>query len=101
MSSTVEKSNNTPPTQETALEGAVHVQPRDGHAAIDVPSDIVGYDHDRMKDRGLLTYEEEKKLLRRVDWRLMPLCALIFLVKNVDANNVSARNSPRIKMWRD
>jgi hypothetical protein len=50
--------------------------------------DIAGYDHERMKNRVLLSYEEEKKLLRRVDWHLMLQCALIFLVKNVDANNV-------------
>lgn len=48
-----------------------------------------GYDHERMKNRVLLSYEEEKKLLRRVDWHLMLQCALIFLVKNVDANNVT------------
>lgn len=97
MSSTIEKSDNIASTQEKAVEETVHVQPREGYAAIDIPSDITGYDHERMKDRGLLTYEEEKKLLRRVDWRLMPLCALIFLVKNVDANNVSLGYPLRIK----
>jgi hypothetical protein len=50
--------------------------------------EISGYDHERMKDRNPLSYGEEKKLLRRVDWHLMILCALIFMVKNVDANNV-------------
>lgn len=55
----------------------------------EVGSSITGYDHERMKDRGLLTAEEKKKLLRRVDLRLMILCAVIFMVKNVDANNVS------------
>lgn len=39
--------------------------------------------------RSLLSYEEEKKLLRRVDWRLVPLSAFIFLVKSLDVNNVS------------
>lgn len=32
--------------------------------------------------------EEEKALLRRVDWRLVPMCALIFMVKSIDVNNV-------------
>lgn len=32
---------------------------------------IKGYDDDRMRARTLLTAEEEKKLMRRVDWRLM------------------------------
>ncbi|SPO02601.1 uncharacterized protein DNG_05274 [Cephalotrichum gorgonifer] len=51
--------------------------------------DTTDYDLELMRNRGLLTYEEEKKLLRRVDWHLMLLCALIFLVKNVDANNAA------------
>lgn len=51
-------------------------------------AEVVSYDHKRMRNRTLLSYEEEKKLMRRVDWHLMPLCALIFMVKNVDANNV-------------
>ncbi|KAL7914323.1 major facilitator superfamily domain-containing protein [Trichoderma velutinum] len=42
-----------------------------------------------MAGRTLLTAEEEKKLLRRVDWHLMPLCSLIFLFKNLDSDNVS------------
>lgn len=32
---------------------------------------IDGYDNDRMRARTLLTAEEEKKLMRRIDWRLM------------------------------
>ncbi|KAK1715326.1 major facilitator superfamily domain-containing protein [Colletotrichum lupini] len=42
-----------------------------------------------MKDRALLSAQEEKKLLRRVDFRLMILCAIIFMIKNVDSNNVA------------
>jgi hypothetical protein len=44
-------------------------------------------------NRALLSYEEEKKLLRRVDWRLVPMCALIFLVKSLDVNNASRAQS--------
>lgn len=49
---------------------------------------IPGYNAHRMRARALLTAEEEKRLLRRIDWRLMPLCSLMFLLKNVDANSV-------------
>ncbi|KAL1986810.1 hypothetical protein VTN96DRAFT_5463 [Rasamsonia emersonii] len=42
-----------------------------------------------MRARAALTAEEEKRLLRRIDWRLMPLCSLMFLLKNVDANSVA------------
>ncbi|KAL4964475.1 major facilitator superfamily domain-containing protein [Aspergillus stella-maris] len=50
---------------------------------------IDGYDPDLMSGRTLLTAEEEKKLLRRIDWRLMSLCSLIFMFKNLDSNNSS------------
>ncbi|KAI0469648.1 MFS general substrate transporter [Xylariaceae sp. FL0804] len=50
---------------------------------------IGGYDSDRMRDRTLLTAEEEKKLLRRIDWHLMPLCSLIFMFKQLDTENLS------------
>lgn len=40
-----------------------------------VSSDAIeGYDDERMRARTLLTAEEEKKLMRRVDWRLMVRC---------------------------
>lgn len=91
-------------------------------------SDIQGFDTDRMRARTLLTAEEEKKLLRRIDWHIMPLCSfstfhllaspvgyyatihptqmgdlplcfvpclrrllifLVFLLKNMDAQNIS------------
>ena len=50
---------------------------------------VSGYDSRLMEGRVLLTRAEEKKLMRRVDLHLMPLCALILMVKNLDANNVS------------
>jgi hypothetical protein len=49
---------------------------------------IDGYDPELMNGRTLLTAEEEKKLLRKIDWRLMTLCSLIFMFKNLDSNNV-------------
>jgi hypothetical protein len=52
-------------------------------------SEIEGYDAERMKARTLLTVDEEKKLLRKIDLRLMTLCSIMFLLKNIDADNVS------------
>lgn len=49
---------------------------------------IEGYDPNLMGGRELLTAEEEKRLLRKIDWRLMTLCSIIFLFKNLDSNNV-------------
>jgi hypothetical protein len=54
-----------------------------------VNSEIEGYDADRMRARTLLTVDEEKKLLRKIDLRLMTLCSIMFLLKNIDADNVS------------
>jgi hypothetical protein len=49
---------------------------------------IDGYDPELMNGRTLLTAAEEKKLLRKIDWRLMTLCSLIFMFKNLDSHNV-------------
>lgn len=86
------KTDYTLPTEVSPAEGDLHVQPRAAPIDDEAAAEIPGYDHQRMKDRSLLSYEEEKKLLRRVDWHLMVLCALIFMVENVDANNVSFRS---------
>ncbi len=50
---------------------------------------ITGYDADLMRARASLSTEEEKKLLRRVDWHIIPLCAIMYMVKSIDASNVS------------
>lgn len=52
-------------------------------------SGVAGFDAERMRDRTLLTAEEEKALMRRVDWRIMTVCSLLFLMKNLDADNIS------------
>ncbi|KAK8052277.1 transporter [Apiospora rasikravindrae] len=58
-----------------------------------VPSMEVSASEDkRSRARQLLTPEEEKKLLRRIDWHLMPLCSIIFMFKNLDSDNVSITN---------
>jgi hypothetical protein len=40
-----------------------------------------------------LSVEEERKLLRKVDWRLIPLLCLLYLVKKLDENNVGVFRS--------
>ncbi|GMF71980.1 unnamed protein product [Aspergillus oryzae] len=50
--------------------------------------DIAGFDAEWMRARTSLTADEEKKLLRRVDWHIMPLCAIMFLLKNIDSENL-------------
>lgn len=41
------------------------------------------------RNRTLLTAKEEKALLRRIDWRIMTICSILFLLKNIDADNIS------------
>ncbi|KAH9888308.1 major facilitator superfamily domain-containing protein [Xylariomycetidae sp. FL2044] len=36
-----------------------------------------------------LTADEERKLIRRVDWRLMPLLCILYLIKKLDESNAS------------
>jgi hypothetical protein len=56
---------------------------------------IVGYDSSLMKDRALLSSAEEKKVLRKIDWHLLPLLAIMYMVKTIDAANVcQLSNSP-------
>ncbi|KAL4934623.1 major facilitator superfamily domain-containing protein [Aspergillus undulatus] len=75
----------------TAANNELHYAKR-GEALAEASSSqesIDGYDPELMSGRTLLTAEEEKKLLRRIDWRLMSLCSIIFLFKNLDSNNSS------------
>lgn len=41
------------------------------------------------RNRTLLSAQEEKALLRRIDCRIMTVCSLLFLLKNIDADNIS------------
>lgn len=50
---------------------------------------IDGFNAQRMRDRTLLSAEEEKKLLRKIDWRIMTICSILFLIKNIDSDNIS------------
>lgn len=38
-----------------------------------------------------LTAAEERKLIRRIDWRLIPLLSMLYLVKKIDENKVSSQ----------
>ncbi|KIW11869.1 hypothetical protein PV08_09142 [Exophiala spinifera] len=71
----------------------LHVVDRGGEKGLrDTDSsqnDIIGYDPQLMRARAILTVDEETKVLRRVDWRLLPLLAIMYVVKNVDTSNVS------------
>lgn len=68
---------------------------RRGEVAGDDDDSIEGYDGERMRARTSLTAEEEKKLIRRIDWHLMPLCSIIFMFKNLDSDNVSLESQVR------
>lgn len=46
------------------------------------------YDVAASRTTPILTGAEEKKLLRRIDWRLLPLLAAMYVVKTIDAQNV-------------
>ena len=77
-------------TTDSGIDHELHFVRR-GEALAEASSSqesIDGYDPDLMSGRTLLTAQEEKKLLRKIDWRLMTLCSLIFMFKNLDGNNV-------------
>lgn len=49
---------------------------------------IIGYDADQMRARATLSYEEEKKLLHRIDWHLLPLLSIMYMIKSIGASSV-------------
>ncbi|ENH73363.1 Putative transporter C11D3.18C, partial [Fusarium oxysporum f. sp. cubense race 1] len=55
----------------------------------DINDNIVGYDGRLMGARTRLSSQQEKKLLRRIDWHLIPLLSVMYMVKSIDASNVS------------
>jgi hypothetical protein len=59
----------------------------------DINDNIVGYDGRLMGARTSLSSQQEKKLLRRIDWHLIPLLSVMYMVKSIDASNVSLRNT--------
>lgn len=81
------KNESTAPITQGASE-TLHFAKRGQLLNGDSLASIGGFEAERMQARALLTAEQEKKLLRRIDWHIMPLCALMFLMKNLDATNV-------------
>ncbi|GJC85396.1 hypothetical protein ColLi_08234 [Colletotrichum liriopes] len=75
----------------SACNGDVRTAKRVGKENI-VPDDATTLSNSELA-RGAaltaLTVEEEKKLIRKVDWRLIPLLAMLYLVKKLDESNVS------------
>ena len=46
------------------------------------------YDSAKSDISPTLSGADEKKLLRRIDWRLLPLLAAMYVIKTIDAQNV-------------
>lgn len=76
-----------PDDSRTAREDGMTLARRGSLVADDATA--TGYDVHRMRDRALLSAEEERQLMRRVDLRIMTICSLLFLMKNLDADNIS------------
>lgn len=49
---------------------------------------ISGFNATLMGARVILSNVEERKLIRRIDWRLIPLLSLMYMLKSVDYTNV-------------
>jgi hypothetical protein len=84
-----------PPSQfnfKTAKRGGKH------HEILDA-APMVDYKADRETALTALTAEEEKRLIRRVDWRLVPLLCLLYLMKKIDENNVGLLDLCNMHPW--
>jgi hypothetical protein len=89
----------SPATATTPSEESVTTAPQDSkpakltfvHRGTAADEDAIGEsDEDAIsRNRTLLSAKEEKALLRRIDWRIMTVCSLLFLLKNIDADNIS------------
>ena len=64
----------------------------DGSLPTDDKGHIPGYNATLMQARATLSSDEEKKLLRRIDWHLLPLLAVMYMVKTIDSNNVGGKS---------
>ena len=92
--SAIDKTGDTLVNEEETQPGTkkLHIVHRGVDATEHSDNDIAdfqGYDASRMAARTSLSATEEKKLLRRIDWHIMPLCSIMFLLKNLDADNIS------------
>jgi len=60
--------------------------------------EITGYDANLMRARVTLSSNEEKKLLRRIDWHLIPLLSVMYMLKTIDFQNVSLSSTANGRM---
>lgn len=77
--------------ESTISQGHLQVVPRGDDALLKdggAHEEIVGYDANIMRARTALSAKEEKRLLRKIDWYLLPLLAVMYMVKTIDAANV-------------
>lgn len=81
---------DNPDSESETAKDALHYAQRGIEISDGSLSDgIDGFDAQRMRDRTLLSTDEEKKLLRKIDWRIMTICSILFLIKNIDSDNIS------------
>lgn len=84
--------SNSEPGFETTLpqQNKVHYVDRDQSGVLPAYETelIPGYDANLMGARATLSSAEEKRLLRRIDWHLIPLLAVMYMLKSVDFTNV-------------
>lgn len=66
-------------------EDHIHIVPRGDVLPSSAQDGTAGYD---VHARASLSSAEEKKLMRQVDWRLLPLLAVMLMLKSMDTNNV-------------
>lgn len=90
--------------EETPAPGKVNVHyvKRDGENSLPEyeGEHIPGYDANLMRARATLSSTEEKKLLRRIDWHLIPLLSVMYMVKTVDYANVISSEQYQIDLGR-
>lgn len=82
------------PTDEPPTPGKTNVHYVNRNENGDLPEYVAGaipgYDGNIMRSRATLSSTEEKRLLRRIDWHLIPLLAVMYMLKSVDFSNVSS-----------
>lgn len=76
------------PQEPAATEKHIHFVPRSEVPFDSSQDEIIGYDPSLMRARALLSSEEEKRVIRKIDWRLIPLLSVMYMVKSIDFTNV-------------
>lgn len=89
LSDTASKDHSDSPEDKSSNAGLTFARRGEQVGESLADGDVDGFDAARMRDRALLTADEEKALLRRIDWRMMSLCSIIFMMKQLDTDNIS------------